>query len=452
MTAYIRIVAIALVCSLIPYVHAQQTIYVNGATGNDAWDGFCEQWDGGTCGPKATIMAGIGAAQPGDTVVVADGTYAGSGNVEINYSGKAVTLRSANGPDNCVIDCEDDGRGVAFGSGATPEFVLEGFTIVRGFVDGDGAGIRCRAGAQPTITNCRITDCTADGGGAIYCENSSPTISNCLIAWSVADHGAGIYCYNSSPTISHCTVTQNHADYGAGIHCADQSSPTISNSTISLNVASSTGGAFHCVHSSPLIINCVLWHNRASDFGTAMSCAGIIDPVTMVNSVAWCSWEYDETSLFHVLWEADIDASYSVIKGGWPGVGNITSTADFVYPGIDDFHLNPGSPCIDAGDPGFVPQPDDVDPDGQMRVWDGDGDSTARVDIGIDEFGSYAHGDMNCDGVNDNFDIDAFVLALTDPSGYGAAYPACDSMLADCDHDGSVSNFDIDAFIDLLAG
>ena len=64
----------------------------------------------------------------------------------------------------------------------------------------------------------------------------------------------------------------------------------------------------------------------------------------------------------------------------------------------------------------------------------------------------YPLGDLNCDGVLDNFDIDAFVLALTDPPGYSAAYPACNSLLADCNRDGSASNFDIDVFIDLLAG
>ena len=66
--------------------------------------------------------------------------------------------------------------------------------------------------------------------------------------------------------------------------------------------------------------------------------------------------------------------------------------------------------------------------------------------------GSYAIGDLNCDGAVNNFDIDPFVLALTSPSGYDAAYPDCDSMLADCNEDGSVDNFDIDAFVELVTG
>lgn len=61
-------------------------------------------------------------------------------------------------------------------------------------------------------------------------------------------------------------------------------------------------------------------------------------------------------------------------------------------------------------------------------------------------------GDLNCDGAVNNFDIDPFVLALTDPAAYAAAYPDCDISAADVNEDGAVNNFDIDAFVALLAG
>ena len=61
-------------------------------------------------------------------------------------------------------------------------------------------------------------------------------------------------------------------------------------------------------------------------------------------------------------------------------------------------------------------------------------------------------GDLNCDGVIDFFDIDGFVLAVTDPPGYAAAYPECDLVLADMNGDGAVSFFDIDGFVALLVG
>ncbi len=59
-------------------------------------------------------------------------------------------------------------------------------------------------------------------------------------------------------------------------------------------------------------------------------------------------------------------------------------------------------------------------------------------------------GDMNCDGVVDNGDIDAFVLALLDPIAYAAAFPGCNINNGDINSDGSVDNGDIDLFVDCL--
>lgn len=56
-------------------------------------------------------------------------------------------------------------------------------------------------------------------------------------------------------------------------------------------------------------------------------------------------------------------------------------------------------------------------------------------------------GDVNCDGLVNNFDIDPFLLALLDPAGYAVAHPGCDRRTADANADGLVNNFDIDAFV-----
>jgi hypothetical protein len=62
------------------------------------------------------------------------------------------------------------------------------------------------------------------------------------------------------------------------------------------------------------------------------------------------------------------------------------------------------------------------------------------------------YGDLNCDGALNAFDIDPFVLALTDPAGYAAAYPRCHRLNGDCNADGTVDAFDIDPFVALLVG
>jgi len=56
-----------------------------------------------------TIQAGIDAAVNGDVVMVADGVYTGAGNVSLDFRGKPITVRSENGPENCIVDCEYKG-------------------------------------------------------------------------------------------------------------------------------------------------------------------------------------------------------------------------------------------------------------------------------------------------------------------------------------------------------
>ena len=61
----------------------------------------------------ATIQAGIDGSANGDTVIVRDGTYVEN----INFNGKAITLKSENGPVTTIIDGNQAGTVVTFNSG-----------------------------------------------------------------------------------------------------------------------------------------------------------------------------------------------------------------------------------------------------------------------------------------------------------------------------------------------
>jgi hypothetical protein len=52
----------------------------------------------------STIQPALDAASDGDTIIVRDGYYTGDGNRDIDFKGKAVHLRSENGPEGCIID------------------------------------------------------------------------------------------------------------------------------------------------------------------------------------------------------------------------------------------------------------------------------------------------------------------------------------------------------------
>ncbi len=61
-------------------------------------------------------------------------------------------------------------------------------------------------------------------------------------------------------------------------------------------------------------------------------------------------------------------------------------------------------------------------------------------------------GDMNCDGAVTVGDINPFVLALTDPVGYAAAFPDCNLLNGDCTDDGALTVGDINCFVELVTG
>ena len=125
-------------------------------------------------GEYPTIQEGIDATVDGDTVLVADGTYTRDGNKNLDYNGKAITVKSENGADETIIDCEGDGRGFYFHSEEGLDSILEGFTIQNGSAE-EGGGIYCNS-SSPTITNCTIERNTASGflgdGGGIFCKTT----------------------------------------------------------------------------------------------------------------------------------------------------------------------------------------------------------------------------------------------------------------------------------------
>lgn len=406
-------------------------------------------------GDFETIQAAVKAAKPGDVVLVADGQYRGAGNRDIVFAGKPIVVRSENGPDKCIIDCEKAGRAFFFESGEPPEAVVEGFTITNGMTDRQlGGAIYCK-NASPTIRNCVITGNSTgifNGGGIFISGDSSTVVSDCIITENTAGGGGGVFLENNvKATIVNCVISKNTAGVGGGF-LVSGGTPTIANCRITDNESTGDffgGGAIFCNFSSPVVRNCTLANNKAKDLGGAVFCNRGGSP-EFDNTIIWGN----APDQIHV--EAgDPGLDYCVYQGGWDGRGanNINVDPQFVEPENGDYHIgDPESVAIDGGDPAFLPLPGERDMDGQARVWDGNGDDIRRVDIGADEFRSHVFADMNCDGSLDLPDVEPFIIALLDPDEYDGKYPDCDVNLADVNFDGSVDLVDVERFIELLLG
>lgn len=223
-------------------------------------------------GQYATIQAAIDAAQPGDEVVVADDTYTGPGNRNLDLGGKAITVRSASGdPSLCIIDCEGEGRGFYFHSGETADSIVEGFTVRDGYDElVGGGGVFCTS-SSPTLLHCIITENgTSNGGGGVYCASASPILAYCTISENGAGGGGGLYCDGSSPVLDYCDIVNNRAAVGGGLYCEGGSAPVMTHCSINENESSFNGGGMYCrTGSAPAFVDCLISKNEAADGGGA---------------------------------------------------------------------------------------------------------------------------------------------------------------------------------------
>ena len=279
-----------------------------------------------------TIGAAMDSATvAGDVVLVADGVYTGVDNKNLDFRGRAITVRSENGPWNCIIDCAGGGRAFNFDSGESETSVVHGFTITGGY-EAFGAAIRCYGYCRPTISNCMI-------------------IGNRTIPSDPGGRGGGIFCrYHASPMITNCAFIGNWAESGGGIYASHESSPMITNCTITANTE---GSGIYLQDSYAIVTNCIVRGNTPGQFDGA---------------------GYDD----------DLIVGYSNIQGGWEGAGNVD--LDPLFALADDPHLLMGSPCTDTATndpPGGLPS---TDLDGNPRPIDGDADGVAVADMGACEF------------------------------------------------------------------
>ena len=455
----VQVALFALACQFGLTARAQQIVYVNTATGDDAWDGLCEVWDGGSCGPKQSIKGGVAVAQSGDTVIIADGIYLDWDNMNTMFDGKAITVRSANGHDNCIVNCGGHARGFSFIDGETETSVLDGLTIINGYTN-YGGGIYCD-GTSPTIKNCVLTANTGHHeGGGVYLVDSAATLDHCIIidnrTQAEGYGGGGLYCFNSSPVLTHCTIRENWALCGGGVYL-HESSPYFENCEIVQNIAEwYGGGVFGHGPGGGSFVNTTVGGNEAAAYGGGLYGIDDFDP-----TFDGCILSDNVSELgpqIALEWFSQPVISYCDVQGGQPDVfiaagsfihwedGNINGQALFADTAGGDFHLAAGSPCIGAGR-ATTTGTGEYDIDDEPRVMGG------RIDLGCDEFTDrqFIFGDVNCDGVRNSFDIDPFVMALTSPSTYAIAYPDCNALNADCNANGTVDAFDIDPFVALLS-
>ena len=341
----------------------------------------------------STIQKAIDSAADGDIVEVSPGTYTGNGNWDIDFGGKAITVRSEAGPNRTIIDCtgQEGHRGFYFHRGEGPYSVLRGFTIIGAVVPGSeippdnvswnsspahpiGGGIYCEF-SSPSIINCVIKQCSTKMGGGIGSVGGAPVIIDCTIEQCQAgglepaesggygagiglirgsdariinckirnnSHGTGVYCWQSGSLLANCDISYNSAPgnvKGGGIYCGGSSaSVVLERCIITNNTAEAGGGIFTTSPAYARLTNCTITDNRLS--APQMSIGGGIHSVgsdiVIRNSIVWYN---DGAAVLLDNPASNSPVLYSNIEGYYPGQGNIDTDPLFASAAGDDYHL-----------------------------------------------------------------------------------------------------------------
>ncbi len=210
-------------------------------------------------GDAPTVQAGIDSSRTGDTVLVHPGRY----YENLDYRGKDLVLRSAEGPKATILDGSlRDSSVVVIRRGETRAAVLEGFTITGGrgsTIWGkaqDGGGICCEE-SSPTIRGNKIVgnSCGSRGDGGGICAGaryvdppSGALIEGNIIENNESGHnGGGLACFNGNYEIRGNVFRGNQcwADGGGAWVWMVQGQAALEGNEFWDNVAGDHGGGIY---------------------------------------------------------------------------------------------------------------------------------------------------------------------------------------------------------------
>jgi hypothetical protein len=342
-------------------------------------------------------------------------------------------LRSANGSQACVIDCEFSGRAFEFRTNETSDATVDGFAIINGGGESisDGGAVLVESSSRPTFKNCIFAynapsqpSSNNFGGGIYVIQSAGIKLEGCLFQENSATDGGAIMGASSGTVqIRRCVFVDNVAAesanaYGGALRM-DTGHAEVQNSLFNNN-RSEYGGAITTNNTDTQILNTTFVNNSVTGSGAVVFAKYEWNTVTLTNCILWnndLNSSMSESSQLHAIEGASITLRHTALQNcdTYCALANNANTAldplfhdedgvDGIVGNIDDdLRLLSASPCLDAGTNGAIISEHEVDLNGAPRIQDGDGDGNAIVDMGAYE----RVADCNSNGITDESEIAA---------------------------------------------
>ncbi len=250
----------------------------------------------------------------------------------------------------------------------------------------------------PEVVDSVIAENHSEGNGGGLMLLGAPIATRCTIAGNAAKYGGGgVFCMGegAAPVFRDCVITGNWADgsEGGGLFCSAAASATLVNCVLSGNGASGGAGAVASYRTNLSLVNCTVADNWAPSKFTFRYLNTVGSPnVRVVNTVLAWLWQplgegtpVNCTELVPCFTACIVRRSPLFVR---PGDYDFTRFKPVELEGIEysfpdfevrapDYHLLPGSPCVDAGEARDAPS---ADLDGVARpAW-------GAVDVGAYEY------------------------------------------------------------------
>jgi len=248
---------------------------------------------------------------------------------------------------------QDNAYTVVHTENLSSTFLIDGF-----FVEGGNANVSSGSisspnlsgggmynlSSNPTLTNCSFSNNSTNffGGGMYNLDNSNPTLTNCSFSNNSAEYGGGMCNDVSNPTLTNCSFSKSSAYIGGGMFNNDSSNPILTNCSFSNNSADIWGGGM-CInfHSNSILTNCSFSKNSASSGGGI--CNRYNSHPIFTNCIIW----NNGSEIFNL--SSNPTVTYSIVKGGYTGIGNLNQNPLFINPNNNDLRISFCSPAINAG-------------------------------------------------------------------------------------------------------
>jgi len=360
--------------------------------------------DGSLAHPFDALAEAIGVAVDGDEIEIAAGTYQGIGNARLDTDGKSITIRSASGPQDCVIDLDrlpddpnfnmyrpNDNWAFEFHRGEQRDTVVDGLTIRDGLCAEEARAVIECYGASPSVRNCLFLNNDwysvphgGEGPGSLYLSGGAALFENCLFEDSTTENQFGVPAvaslYDSDAVFRNCVFRYNRSETGPTIGIRS-GNPTIEGCVFIRNDCNRADGVIDAYASRVRIDRCTFAENLlALDDESAVVSDGLTGLTIVTNSIFVSNFAPAGRlgpGIFR----------YCITESDQPGIGNVTADPRLTR---DRFHVRADSPAVGAGDPNA--------PGGGFDL-DGDPIPPGAPTIGADQFV-----DTDADGMSDWFE------------------------------------------------